>query len=256
MELLVADLKDVKIARNTFSPGFIAIKHWSVLLMDESDSEVIDIRLRMDKAVYSQGCSKKPRSIKDGCFRCGGSLDFRFVPPTVRRLEVNHMLISGTVDTTTLPSVPESLEIPINSFRGSLSIEGLPLSMTCVDVQSNKLEGSLHLELLPPAMEVFHADGNNFSGTVNLSALPSKLRTLSLEENNLSGKIELRNIPKPLGFVALHDNAFDRSAAVVDGDHTFTALRLPYMLRKRVFDDNGALTDERIKGLSYNKFHK
>ena len=249
IELLVADLEDVGIAKDA-DGNFLDISDWSVLKMDETGN-VVGIHLDTNAVDYTL-LGDPNRSIKDGCFCEDGLMELRYVPPTVRTLEVAHMGIDGTLETERLPAVLEILRIPFNNFQGTFAIEGLPQEIKSVLILGNNFEGSLALESLPTLVEQLEASGNRFSGSVNLSALPPKLIGLSLANNQLSGKIELRNIPKTLTWVELQSNPkFDTSKAIIDGKYVYNHLSLPFVLEKKLFDDVGAPVEGCLKGLRY-----
>ena len=222
MELLVADLVDVKIAK-TSEGDFIDIAEWSILKFDD-DQNIVSIVMddrSMGMELFDSDDEDESRFIKSECFRSHGTINFAYVPVTTRNLEITWLSYKGTLDTSDLPDAMIHLVVKGNALYGSFDIAGLPRKIEKVVLSSNEFSGSLHMESLPPSVTKFDVTYNEFCGTVNLNALPNALTLLSLKNNNFGGALSLLNLPKKLYIVYLSGNGFDTDRLVVDDSIRF-----------------------------------
>ena len=237
MELFVGEFKDVGIAKD-MDTNFISIEKWSVLHLDAA-KHVTTINMSLENVVFG-GSYTNFRSIEEGCFDEGGSVDFQYVPPTVISLRIVHLYLSGTIETRDLPRGLKTLEIPSNKISGTFDTAALPGSLESVDVSYNKLEGSVHLESLPEALKYFRVQNNTFTGDLEFDALPEGLISMNLAHNRFEGEIKLINLPKSLREAELDENLFppDRRA-IVEKPNGLQLLKLDFWMQHLVFDCDG-----------------
>ena len=241
MELLVENLRDVAIAKDD-SGDFIPIEDWSILKFDD-DGNVKEIT--MDEThVENYGnlfaSIKEDRSIEEGGFDLGGTIDFQYVPSTALSLAIRDLEFEGTIETAQLPGGLEFLSLTGNKLTGTFCVEHLPKNLRKIFICGNKFCGDLRVDCMPPAVERFDAGDNQFSGEVDLSRLPSKLAMLDISENMLTGSIALLNLPKTLQTVRLHKNAFDANVPmIIDKHHNLSFLRVDKRFRSQVQLTNG-----------------
>ena len=222
MELFVADLADVRIAK-IGGGDFIDITEWSIL---EFDDEQNIVSIAMDGYEEMGADSLEfdlytPPCIKSECFGFKGTINFAYVPVTTKHLEIIWLDYEGTLDTADLPDSLVLLDLRGNAFGGSFYVKGLPRNIQTIVISNNRFSGSLHMESLPSKVTEFDMSENEFHGTVNLNALPKDIITLNLKNNKLEGTISLVNPPKQLHEIFLSGNKFDTQRLVMDDSILF-----------------------------------
>ena len=249
MEMFVQDIDDVSIAKDA-DGSFIDIEKWSIVKLDAKgdvvtinmDIEDIDMGGLFDSDDYD-------RSITTSCFIEGGTIDFQYVPPTVKTINIEDMDMEGSLETSCLPSCLETLNVYSNKFKGSFDIASLPKDVISIIISANALSGSLSMVCLPPKITTLNAWGNKFSGAVNLIALPPNLEILNLSENKLEGLLELRNVPPALQYVELQGNKFDEEKVILDAKHTMGRFKVDRSYMGKVFDASG--NESTQKGIEF-----
>uniref|UniRef100_A0A7S4N577 Leucine-rich repeat protein n=1 Tax=Paramoeba aestuarina TaxID=180227 RepID=A0A7S4N577_9EUKA len=111
-------------------------------------------------------------------FPDGGTLEIRWLPPTVEIFALTGSNMEGTLETSLLPQVMYKLYI-----------------------QRNKLSGTVDLSRMPPKMSFFVVHTNAFSGSLRMTNLPDSLESLLLFRNRFSGPLVVANLPEK--FVAI-----------------------------------------------------
>ena len=140
-------------------------------------------------------------------------IDFRWIPKTVRHLEVHRIQIDF-FDAIHLPSAARKVVLTnnvITKISGVLETESLPTGLEFIDVSANVLTGSVDCTALPKYLETFAVDRNNFSGSLTLTYLPNHVRVMLMHANAFSGEIDLSKLPHSLGLLTLHENTLEGS---------------------------------------------
>ena len=239
MEMLVQDFYDVAITKDTAGDP-ISIREWYILAFDECwNITGIDINIQ---ELFIETETER-RSITKSPFSQGGSIDFAYLPLTLKILKIIEMEFEGSIDTQRLPEGLEVFSIPSNCIQGTFDVSGLPRDLRHVDISNNTLSGSLAMEFLPEKMEHFMAQLNAFDGEVRLDSLPLLLSHLDLANNALSGRLELRNVPRALIMIKLFHNAFRTDKAIVDASNLNVLIRLDMALKGNVYRADGGVCE-------------
>ena len=237
MEMLVQDYKDAEIIQ--YANGEIADIHdWSILQFDDKDN-ITSINIDVSNIDFISLFEAVRRSITRSSFICDGSIDFKYLPPTLVDLTIIGMRLFGKLETSGLPQDLQTLDIHSNNLDGQFDVAGLPRKLTSVNISSNKLSGSLCMESLPNALKVFKARKNNFSGKICLNKLPPELEILNLVENSLCGPLELRNVPCTLQEVELQQNNFDCEKIIFDVNHDMKLFKVDDVFIGSIVDADG-----------------
>ena len=198
LELLISDFSDIESFLDD-NAEFFDIKLWEDMVFDDKGALVeLDVSAHID-AIPT------------------GSIDFRYIPRSVRRLIICHRRLTGTLETRILPP-----------------------GLTCLVLGNNRLSGTVDFESLPRDVCLVHIDRNAFEGSVDIGKLPPKVEELRLNRNNFSGSIDVSIFPKPLALVDLSDNQINgvvRRSTALDGGFTLALKKNP--LSNGFCDENG-----------------
>ena len=82
-----------------------------------------------------------------------------------------------------LPNTVKNLNLFDQDVRGKLETNILPLELKDCNLGSCGLEGSIDLTTLPPNLEIFKVDQNFFTGDITLTRLPESMLEMSLHDN-------------------------------------------------------------------------
>ena len=136
-------------------------------------------------------------------FGLSGSVEWRFLPRTVRHVDLGRLYdvsnkLTGRIQTCDLPDSLECLIVDRNSFCGELETQTFPSAMRNFEARENCLEGSVDLTALPCGQSTLDLNNNDLSGRIFLDSLPPQLRYLYLSHNRLSGEVNLTTLPEML----------------------------------------------------------
>ena len=163
----------------------------------------------------------------------GGSLDFSWVPRTVRILSITQTDLSGSVNFAALPESVEEILIEGTDFSGEVDWVSLPMGLRSLELESNhfilpipqkerkglKLQphvllrsqknhftGEVMLTRLPESINILSLFGDAFVGSIELTQLPSMVHDLSLNRNQFTGEVDLRSLsPKMRSLMIVHN---------------------------------------------------
>ena len=224
MELLVAGLDDCE-AFLGLDGTFTDISMWNGVSFDTEDA-VVAIAWYID-----DDCVNEERPCET-VVEAGGSIDLRWLPPTVARFCIADMELSGTLTTSALPPALTHMNLKLNFLSGSFDVAGLPPLVDDISIAHNAFTGSLDVTAFPSRLRAFQAIFNRFTGSLDLTQLHAPLVRLGLSNNNFTGEIDLRRIPDSLQHMTLHGNAIKQDLLLV-GD-------LPRNLTGITIDNEGA----------------
>jgi len=81
----------------------------------------------------------------------GGSIDFKWLPSTVKEAAIYKMNLTGGIDTWVLPrEFNGEFTVKSNCLEGSFDTAGLPRKMYALDISHNQPSGVLDFTALPP----------------------------------------------------------------------------------------------------------
>ena len=140
-----------------------------------------------------------------------GSINFDFLPLTVRDVSCSGHNISGTVCTAQLPNQMQSLKLMRDRLFGEFDFSSLPEALIELNISSNQFQGSCDLTNLPEQLAELYMYENRFTGRIDLGKLPVTLLNLSISNNRFSGEIAFENLPASL--LSLHLDACRFSGA-------------------------------------------
>mmetsp|Transcript_6834 Transcript_6834/g.10346 ORF Transcript_6834/g.10346 Transcript_6834/m.10346 type:complete len:212 (-) Transcript_6834:20-655(-) len=132
--------------------------------------------------------------------RLGGSIDFRWLPPTLT-----------------------SINAVKNDFSGETCLTELPPTLQVFNISENHFCGSLDLTTLPESLTSMCVSGNNFSGSIDLTKLPKSLASLSLQSNPLDGEADFSQLPDALIHLNVIDTGLTGSLFIPLGKRYFIA---------------------------------
>ena len=179
----------------------------------------------------------------------GGSVDFMWIPNSVRvfrstacglsgavswgklpeRLEVfaaHSNRLGGGIDAALLPGALVHLDVRSNALRGEFNLKLVPSVAQVIRLSDNGLHGSIAVAEAPAGLRILHAARNNFSGNIDLVHLPAALEELDLSENRLRGSIALGTLPHFLRVLDLSSNAFEGSITLTHLPQALEILRI------------------------------
>ena len=107
-------------------------------------------------------------NFKDLYLSCNGftgEIDLRFLPDTLKHLNLKNNKLSGSLNLSALPLL-NGLDISNNTFVGPFKLDALPLSLEIIRIKRNQFTGNLHLSDMPESCFAFIASHNNFSGAL------------------------------------------------------------------------------------------
>ena len=189
MELLIDGLPESQKELFQDDAGeFKDISEWPIVEIE--DDEVAEVEIREDDGEYS------------------GTLPFKFIPTSARRVWVSETSLTGTLDTSCLSPNLLDFQLCENEFHGSIDLTALPASLESFDVNLNKFTGSCDLTRLTASLQHLDLSENAFSGTVDLTSLPAKMESLRLSENDFCGELSFDALPGALRWFDISDNAF------------------------------------------------
>eukprot|EP00008_Paramoeba_atlantica_P005195 CAMPEP_0201486102 /NCGR_PEP_ID=MMETSP0151_2-20130828/10166_1 /ASSEMBLY_ACC=CAM_ASM_000257 /TAXON_ID=200890 /ORGANISM="Paramoeba atlantica, Strain 621/1 / CCAP 1560/9" /LENGTH=198 /DNA_ID=CAMNT_0047870545 /DNA_START=53 /DNA_END=649 /DNA_ORIENTATION=- len=114
--------------------------------------------------------------------------------------------LSGTLQWEYLPRSLKELNFYDNKLYGSVDLVDLPPGLVVLDLSYNRFSGSLELTKLPETMEELILSENQFAGWVDLNRLPRRLSTFAVRNNaELTGKLEPEKLPRDMSYRALWD---------------------------------------------------
>ena len=212
IELFVSGFNDVNFAKDA-NGDFIDIQLWKAVKFDKT-GKLFSINM-IDYGGVFHDRNPNP-SIQTRSFCGGGSVDLKYIPPSVRIFRLKSMLLTGTIDTAALPPDLQIFDVNDSCFEGSFCVKTLPKELREVVVSHNQLSGSLDIENLPPQVRIFSVRNNNFSGLIHLCSLPNKLCTLDIQRNHFEGTLEIRNAPKSLYAVFAQFNNFAKDTRIIE----------------------------------------
>ena len=234
MELLISNLKDADAFRDMHG-DYLAIQEWTGVSFDNKGyvSAISWYRGTLFRAIFTDDedeiyCKK------------GGSVDFRYIPHSVRYLDMGGLDLEGTIDTEILPRGLLSLEIMENILEGNFTLSSLPPAIQSISIQTNEFVGSLPLHELPSSVLEFNAHQNFFSGSIEIHRLPLSIRQLRLEKNDLHGDLDMRFIPDSLRLLDIRGCKFRQDILQVKGS-VFCRMQFFYDqdVFAKIIDENG-----------------
>ena len=194
MELLVGDIHNLSNLQNT-EGEFRDISSWEGVGIVGNDGRVEGISICGDIG-FSLFGDEDDMGADKASIGPGGSIDFKWLPSSVKEIEICYMHLYGTMDTRLLPQNLNDLDVGSNNLSGTFAIEGLPESMEYVTIVSNNFEGTLNIGALPRKMRFISAERNKFHGTLDFSDLPPNMTTMLFAQNDFVGPISLANLPR------------------------------------------------------------
>ena len=114
-----------------------------------------------------------------------GSLDLRWLPPTVRDVSITGTKMQGTVDMQNLPKNIEHLYLQRNALSGTIDLSNISDKFFNLVLHTNRFSGTLDLSALPPYIRYLCLQANEFHGDVRIGPFPKSLVSLRLEKNKL-----------------------------------------------------------------------
>ena len=137
-----------------------------------------------------------------------GTVDFEFLPCSMKSLQMWNNVLSGTIQLADLPGKIEVVYLLDNQIKGSLDLDRLPAAVRTLGLSSNKFTGEVSLENLPIAVQTLNLGVNQLSGAICLTSLPPALQSLCLRNNNFEGSLDFTRLPKSMSYIHLSDNRF------------------------------------------------
>ena len=186
-----------------------------------------------------------------------GTVEFEFLPCSMKTLRMFSNALSGTVQLADLPGKIEVVYLYHNQLTGSLDLDSLPATVQRLGLRGNKFTGEISLENLPKRLEYLALSNNQLSGTICLISLAPALKLLNLGKNNFEGSLDFTRLPASLRLIYLLDNRFSGTVDLRNLPESIKSLyvgknilsgtvRVPHGVRA-VFDGNEHLTVERIQ---------
>ena len=117
--------------------------------------------------------------------------------------------VHGSIDFQWLPSTVKDVSITGTKFNGTLDMRGLPKNIEHLYLQRNALSGTLDLCNLSNKFFNLVLHTNLFSGTLELTALPPYIRYLCLQANQFHGDVKIGVLPRSLVNLRLEGNKFE-----------------------------------------------
>ena len=244
MELFIQDFDDFDIAKDE-KGNFYPITCWWGLKFD-SHFNLISIDFDHDDCetdIHALAGFRERRTILTGSFAKDGSVNFRFVPPTVTTLIVTGIDLEGELCTADLPDGLENLSVHKNCLKSTFSTADLPQPLVSMRISENHFFGSFALESLPKAIITVNARENDFSGKLKLSTLRHGIKQLDLSKNEFSGVLSLCGVPESLTYLAVRANSFDHSDIYIDRKCPVDLIILDHIFSNRVFFQDGSKYD-------------
>mmetsp|Transcript_19755 Transcript_19755/g.30906 ORF Transcript_19755/g.30906 Transcript_19755/m.30906 type:complete len:232 (-) Transcript_19755:61-756(-) len=130
-----------------------------------------------------------------------GSIDLKWLPPTLKSVRVSANCLEGTLDLTDLPDGLEILWATLNRFSGTISLDNLPQKLQGLNLTRNKLSGAVNLTKLPESLELLYLSENSFCGTVDVTQLPKNIEEIHLDQNDFEGETDFTKLPERLIFL-------------------------------------------------------
>ena len=119
----------------------------------------------------------------------------------VVHIDWSNRKLRGTLDWKWIPKTVKGFNVLVNEIEGTLELSSLPRALEKLFVGSNKLSGSLHFSDLPPKLLILNLSDNDFTGHADLLCLPSELKCMKISDNKeLSGTLCMENIPQTLTY--------------------------------------------------------
>ena len=187
MELLIGDLRMRKKVQNAHGE-YKDIQEWEGLTFDDDDGSLYNMYWNNAKA--------------------DGTIDLKWIPPTLTAFSMMQNELSGTVETKSLPENMHFFNIMGNMFSGSFDISGLPAMISKVYISENEFTGTLDISAMPRRVVTFDASINHFSGTLDFTDLPKDLQYFLVDNNSFSGKLGVFRMPPFMRTVSLNENNF------------------------------------------------
>ena len=117
----------------------------------------------------------------------------------IEAIDFEECEIGGTLELRWLPLTLKKVDMTLNHFHGTYASHLLPPALTVVHLGRNKLVGSIDLSTLPLGVRSLDLAQNCLSGTVDFSKIPLSLQQLTFFGNKLSGTVDLRAVKGTLG---------------------------------------------------------
>ena len=189
LELLVENLES-KHRFQDKSGAFLPHAQWSGVIPNDSGDAT---RIQWNYALR-----------EDGVEDCG-NVAFRYLPETLRSIDIRSNRLHGTLEFADLPGTLEHMFIGTNAFSGSADLAKLPPTLVQCRCEQNAFSGTIDLTRLPGLIELFLHE-NSFEGTLDLTQLPIELGELTLSDNCFSGTIDLSELPYGMQCLSMANN--------------------------------------------------
>ncbi|KNH03899.1 leucine-rich repeat protein [Perkinsela sp. CCAP 1560/4] len=128
-----------------------------------------------------------------------GTMDFKFLPRSMTRLNRPFNALSGKIDLADLAENMGYLRICSNELNGTLHLDDLHALMKKVICSKNAFTGEISLKRLPKCLNSLDLSIHKLKGTVCLTSLPPDLESLHLDRNTFEGSLDLTRLPQSLG---------------------------------------------------------
>ena len=145
-----------------------------------------------------------------------GSLNFAFIPNTLKDLRVERNHLTGPINIGHSAEKLRDCYLDSNKLNGEIAFSELPRTLHFFWARSNCCTGKVDLTSLPPTIRDLLIDSNDFSGSVLFGFLPPTISKLFLDHNRLEGYLDLSVLPRGLHTLSLHNNSF---TGVLDFSH-------------------------------------
>ena len=221
MEMFIEGLDEDTENKYQDSEGmYLDVCDWSCIECDDDD-RVIEIHI--------------------GSGIVSGSLEMRYLPPKVQRLNLAENQLTGEIDLKQLPDRVQSLDLSDNQLTGEMDLTRLPDGMERLELSSNRFIGEIDLTGLPDGMNGLYLNNNQFTGEIDLTQLPTELRWLDVSRNQLSGSIIINELPGDMFGLDLGKNRFNAVAVVESVKQGFINLKESGVMT--VVDESGREVD-------------
>jgi len=219
MELLLGDFDDKQIFRKP-DGSFKALGQWKgVTVNDVMEVTQISWAPRNPFEIRTRLVIRDPieaRQLYAPTAKAGGSIDFKWIPSTVRKLAIYKMNLRGTINTWVLPpELDAEFNVSSNSLDGTVDTAGFPRRLWTIDISENNLSGCFDLTVLPPRLRNLNVSENMFCGTADFSRLPEAIWRLNLSKNKFTGRIDLAELRNTEASIFLDKNNFDSQKTLV-----------------------------------------